>query len=81
MQKVKKIVKCPVCGCIYLPDAYHCPKCGASHENAKRNNARYFFMDALISGGHVSGELECSSYYTVYLDMADRGNRVIILKN
>jgi hypothetical protein len=31
MQAVKGTVQCSRCGCIALPDATRCPKCGASY--------------------------------------------------
>ncbi|MGA7677776.1 MAG: hypothetical protein WCA51_05335 [Dehalococcoidia bacterium] len=31
MQAVKDTVQCSRCGCIALPDATKCPKCGASY--------------------------------------------------
>jgi hypothetical protein len=31
MQAVKETVQCSRCGCIALPDATRCPKCGASY--------------------------------------------------
>jgi hypothetical protein len=31
MQAVKERVQCSRCGCIALPDATRCPKCGASY--------------------------------------------------
>jgi hypothetical protein len=31
MQTVKETVQCSRCGCIALPDATRCPKCGASY--------------------------------------------------
>ena len=31
MQAVKSTIQCSKCGCIALPDATKCPKCGASY--------------------------------------------------
>ena len=37
MQVVKETIQCSRCGCIALPDATKCPKCGASYiVNEKR---------------------------------------------
>ena len=33
MQAVKETVQCSRCGCIALPDATRCPKCGASYSD------------------------------------------------
>jgi hypothetical protein len=33
MQAVKETIKCSRCGCIALPDATKCPKCGASYNS------------------------------------------------
>ncbi len=35
MQAVRDTIECSKCGCIALPDATKCPKCGASY-NGKR---------------------------------------------
>jgi len=33
MQAIKDTVQCSRCGCIALPDANKCPKCGASYND------------------------------------------------
>ena len=37
MQIVNKTLKCSICGCISLPDATRCPKCGAIYNNNMLN--------------------------------------------
>lgn len=32
MEAIKETVKCSRCGCIALPDATRCPKCGAAYD-------------------------------------------------
>jgi hypothetical protein len=38
MQAVKDKVQCSRCGCIALPDATKCPKCGASYNDNGNGN-------------------------------------------
>ena len=40
MQAVKDKVQCSRCGCIALPDATKCPKCGASYNGNGARGAR-----------------------------------------
>ena len=40
MQAVKDKVQCSRCGCIALPDATKCPKCGASYNGNGTREAR-----------------------------------------
>ncbi len=35
LQAIKETVQCSRCGCIALPDATRCPKCGASYHEDK----------------------------------------------
>jgi ribosomal protein L40E len=39
MQAVKETVQCSRCGCIALPDATRCPKCGASYNGNRAEKA------------------------------------------
>ena len=43
MQAVKETVRCTRCGCLALPDANKCPKCGANYRNSNGNDARETF--------------------------------------
>ena len=40
MQIVNKTLKCSICGCISLPDATKCPKCG-THYKSQQVNKNY----------------------------------------
>lgn len=33
MQAIKETVQCSKCGCVTLPDATKCPKCGAAYDD------------------------------------------------
>jgi hypothetical protein len=52
VQLVKDTIQCSRCGCIALPDATKCPKCGALYNgNGKReifDNMSYFPAPALL---------------------------------
>ena len=41
MQVMKDTVQCSRCGCIALPDATRCPKCGASYNGNGTKEAVY----------------------------------------
>jgi len=43
MQAVKETIRCIRCGCIALPDANRCPKCGASYRDPSINAHREMF--------------------------------------
>jgi len=45
MQAVKETIRCIRCGCIALPDANRCPKCGASYRDPSGNGSREMFID------------------------------------
>ena len=44
MQIINKTVQCSECGCIALPDATYCPKCGTSYRvHKERGNLKEIF--------------------------------------
>jgi hypothetical protein len=40
MQAVRTTIRCTRCGCIALPDAIKCPKCGEDYRNPSNNAAK-----------------------------------------
>lgn len=48
MQAIKEIAQCSRCGCIALPDATRCPKCGAPYRESKGDTFSHT-IDQLIS--------------------------------
>ena len=43
MQAVKETIRCTRCGCLALPDANKCPKCGANYKNPSGAEAKEIF--------------------------------------
>ncbi len=55
MKLINKILRCPHCGCIFLPDASTCPRCGKScHSRRTDLNSMLTFngMNCLTSIDH-----------------------------
>jgi hypothetical protein len=40
MQSIKETIRCTRCGCLALPDAIKCPKCGADYRDSNRNGSK-----------------------------------------
>jgi uncharacterized membrane protein YvbJ len=83
MQIINKTTSCPICGCICLPDAYHCPKCGKSFVVNKEKG-----MDTTMPSTRAAISItddkhipQFSRYYTIYVDMIEQEKAIIILKN
>ena len=82
MQIVHKTAKCPICGCIYLPDAYHCPKCGTySVGDKNRNGDTIPLMHTAITEMRDLPEPQVAHHYTIHIDMIERDKTIIIMKN
>lgn len=84
MQIVNKTARCPLCGCIYFPDAYRCPKCDG---NSEEDNESIIgsIPSMLYSATLKTGDQErakISYQYTFYLDgMKQDKETIIILRN
>ena len=54
MQVIKDTVQCSRCGCIALPDATKCPKCGKAYHNG---NGEQEMLDAVsyLSNSQIEG--------------------------
>jgi hypothetical protein len=59
MQIINKTIQCSECGCIALPDAISCPKCGTSYRAQKeRRDIKEIF--GTISGLSTQDPLDAS---------------------
>jgi transcription elongation factor Elf1 len=84
MQIINKTITCPACGCICLPDVYHCPKCGKSfilNKDRTTNDTLTPVPCATISRTDTTPVPQFSHHYTIYVDMVDQERAIIILKN
>ena len=85
IQLVKDTIQCSRCGCIALPDATKCPKCGASYiTNDKREtfgNVGFFPTPSVLpdSGTKVVRayyQLTCSRHGRIHVKAAVIGSSV-----
>jgi hypothetical protein len=85
IQIVKDTIQCSRCGCIALPDATKCPKCGASYNgNGKRetfDNISYFPTPAILEDTSAKVvrayyQLTCSRHGRIHVKAAVIGTSV-----
>lgn len=85
VQLVKDTIQCSRCGCIALPDATKCPKCGASYNgNGKRetfDNMRYFPAPAVLGDTSTKVvrayyQLNCSLHGRIHVKATVIGSSV-----
>jgi hypothetical protein len=85
VQVVKDTIQCSRCGCIALPDATKCPKCGASYNgNGKRgtfDNMSYFPAPAVLEDTSTKVvrayyQLTCSRHGKIYVKATVIGSSV-----
>jgi ribosomal protein L40E len=75
MQAVKETVQCSRCGCIALPDATRCPKCGASYNGnraEKEVSAISYLSSPLMTDADTKVvrayyQLTCSRHGRIYV--------------
>lgn len=75
MQAVKETVQCSRCGCIALPDATRCPKCGASYNGnglKESVSAISYFSSPLVVDAETKVvrayyQLTCSRHGRIYV--------------
>ena len=85
VQVVKDTIQCSRCGCIALPDATKCPKCGASYiGNGKRetfDSMSYFpapavLVDASTKVVRAYYQLTCSLHGRIHVKATVIGSSV-----
>jgi ribosomal protein L40E len=85
VQVVKDTIQCSRCGCIALPDATKCPKCGASYNgNGKKetlDNMSYFPAPAVLEDASTKVvrayyQLTCSRHGRIYVKATVIGSSV-----
>jgi ribosomal protein L40E len=77
VQVVKDTIQCLRCGCIALPDATKCPKCGASYNgNGKKetfDNMSYFPSTKVVRAYY---QLTCSRHGRIHVKATVIGSTV-----
>ena len=83
MQIINKTVSCTICGCICLPDSYHCPKCGTSLVIRKERNTDTISPATYSTISEINNEedSQASPQYTVLVNMIEKDKAIIILRN
>lgn len=84
MQVVKDTIQCSRCGCIALPDATKCPKCGASYIAGKKETLDSMcFATAPIASEDASAkvvrayyQLTCSRHGKIHVKAAVIGSSI-----
>jgi ribosomal protein L40E len=85
IQAVKETIQCSRCGCIALPDATKCPKCGASYigdgKKETFDNVGFFPASVVLqdSGTKVVRayyQLNCSRHGRIHVKAAVIGSSV-----
>jgi ribosomal protein L40E len=85
VQVVKDTIQCLRCGCIALPDATKCPKCGASYNgNGKKeafDNMSYFPTPAVLEDTSTKVilayyQLTCSRHGRIHVKATVIGSTV-----
>jgi len=85
MQVVKDTIQCSRCGCIALPDATKCPKCGASYiVNGKRetfDSVGFFPAPAILEDTNAKVvrayyQLTCSRHGRIHVKASVIGSSV-----
>jgi ribosomal protein L40E len=85
VQVVKDTIQCSRCGCIALPDATKCPKCGASYNgNGKKEtlyNMSYFPAPAVLEDTSTKVvrayyQLTCSRHGRIHVKATVIGSSV-----
>jgi ribosomal protein L40E len=85
IQVVKDTIQCSRCGCIALPDATKCPKCGASYiANGKKESfdSVYFSPPQIVSDNSNTKvvrayyQLTCSRHGKIHVKAAVVGTPI-----
>jgi hypothetical protein len=83
MQIINKTVSCMICGCICLPDSYHCPKCGTSLVISKERDTNSILSVVNTEMSRINNEekFQALPQCTVFVDMIEKKKAIIILRN
>ena len=85
VQVVKDTIQCSRCGCIALPDATKCPKCGASYNGHGKketlDNMSYFPAPAVLEDTSTKVDrayyqLTCSRHGSIHVKATVIGTSV-----